>query len=147
MRQITEKCSVCSHIDEYTKNDFVENTLNVVCKSCGEQFKVNNYTDYIETDTGENVVDKMLEASLFPPEVDGYQFNQKTCQYEMQFSWGISSVKPEINRKEFQLILTFSDNWSEQDKIRFRRHIEARIIKRYYKIMEDFENGLQKRNK
>ena len=146
MRQITENCSVCSHIDEYTKKDFVENTLNVVCKSCGEQFKVNNYTDYIETDTGENVVDKMLEVSLFPPEVDGYQFNPKTNQYEMQFSWGVSYVLVEIKRKTNELSVVFSDNWTDTDKVRFQKHLENRIIKRYEKIMEDFNNGLQKRN-
>ena len=131
---------------EYTKSDIIENTISVHCKHCGEQFIVNNYTDYIETESGDNVVDKMLEATLLPQEVDGYQFNPKTSQYEMKFSWGVSYVIVEIKRKTNELSVVFSDNWTDTDKVRFQKHLENRIIKRYEKIMEDFNNGLQKRN-
>lgn len=146
MREIIEVCTNCMNQESYTKSDIIENTLNVKCKVCGEEFKVAKYTDYIETESGDNVVDKMLEATLLPQEVDGYQFNPKTSQYEMQFSWGVSYVKVEIKRKENELLVVFSDNWSEPDKKRFRKHLENRIIKRYEKIMEDFNNDLQKRN-
>jgi len=146
MRQIKEVCKNCMNEAEYTKSDIIENTISVHCKHCGEQFIVNNYTDYIETESGDNVVDKMLEATLLPQEVDGYQFNPKTSQYEMKFSWGVSYVIVEIKRKTNELSVVFSDNWTEQDKKRFQKHLENRIIKRYEKIMEDFNDGLQKRN-
>jgi len=146
MRQIKEICKNCMNEAEYTKADIIENTISVQCKHCGEQFIVNNYTDYIETESGDNVVDKMLEATLLPQEVDGYQFNPKTSQYEMNFSWGVSYVIVEIKRKTNELSVVFSDNWTEQDKKRFQKHLENRIIKRYEKIMEDFNDGLQKRN-
>ena len=146
MRQIKEICKNCMNEAEYTKADIIENTISVQCKHCGEQFIVNNYTDYIETESGDNVVDKMLEATLLPQEVDGYQFNPKTSQYEMKFSWGVSYVIVEIKRKTNELSVVFSDNWTEQDKKRFQKHLENRIIKRYEKIMEDFNDGLQKRN-
>jgi len=146
MRQIKEICKNCMNEAEYTKADIIENTISVHCKHCGEQFIVNNYTDYIETESGDNVVDKMLEATLLPQEVDGYQFNPKTSQYEMKFSWGVSYVIVEIKRKTNELSVVFSDNWTEQDKKRFQKHLENRIIKRYEKIMEDFNDGLQKRN-
>ena len=146
MRQIKEVCKNCMNEAEYTKSDIIENTISVHCKHCGEQFIVNNYTDYIETESGDNVVDKMLEATLLPQEVDGYQFNPKTSQYEMKFSWGVSYVIVEIKRKTNELSVVFSDNWTDTDKVRFQKHLENRIIKRYEKIMEDFNDGLQKRN-
>ena len=146
MRQIKEICKNCMNEAEYTKSDIIENTISVQCKHCGEKFTVNNYVDYIETESGDSVVDKMMEATLFPPEVDGYQFNPKTSQYEMKFSWGVSYVIVEIKRKTHELSVVFSDNWTEQDKKRFQKQLVNKIIKRYEKIMEDFNDGLQKRN-